>query len=263
MEGKKLNAARFTGFADIYEEARPAVPGYPVEIIKNYLGRTPKVVIDLGCGTGLSTAIWRGNSEEVIGIEPSEDMLAVAKKKEGNGCTFLQAFSDHTGLENELADVVVCSQSFHWMEPVQTLQEVNRILKQDGIFAAIDYDWPPVCNWEAELAYKQLFDKVREIEKTYLKNSYVRYDKNFHLQNIKDSKFFRYTREIVFVNQETCTAKRFIGIALSQGSLQTILKRRPELIQDEMKDFEEKIKEIFGEDIFRMDFCYRMRIGIK
>ena len=40
------------------------------------------------------------------------------------------------------ADIVTCSQSFHWMEPEPTLAEIARILRPGGVFAAYDYDWP-------------------------------------------------------------------------------------------------------------------------
>jgi hypothetical protein len=29
---------------------------------------------------------------------------------------------------------IICSQSFHWMGPITTLDEINRILKPNGIF---------------------------------------------------------------------------------------------------------------------------------
>lgn len=49
------------------------MPIYPISIILRYLGRSkPDLVVDLGCGTGLSTVIWRGHCNKVIGIEPSD-----------------------------------------------------------------------------------------------------------------------------------------------------------------------------------------------
>ena len=50
------NAERFTGFAAIYDQARPHLPAFPREVIRRYLGHAPDTVVDLGCGTGLSTA---------------------------------------------------------------------------------------------------------------------------------------------------------------------------------------------------------------
>ena len=126
------NARRFTGFAGLYDGVRPRMPVYPVEVIRQYLGRKPDRVVDLGCGTGLSTLVWRNRCLEVIGIEPSDDMLAVAQKKEMNGIAFRKGSSTSTGLPDKSADAVICSQSFHWMEPRSALSEINRVLSPIG-----------------------------------------------------------------------------------------------------------------------------------
>ena len=42
------NADRFTGFAEIYDEARPVMPTHTVSVITRYLGRRPINVVDLG-----------------------------------------------------------------------------------------------------------------------------------------------------------------------------------------------------------------------
>ena len=57
------------------------MPRYPVEVVRRYLGRDPETVVDLGCGTGLSTLIWEAVSDRVIGVEPSGDMLAKLHRK--------------------------------------------------------------------------------------------------------------------------------------------------------------------------------------
>lgn len=265
MNEKEKNADRFTGFADIYENARPVVPLYPIRIICSYLGKNPDTVVDIGCGTGLSSAVWDKVCSNIIGIEPSEDMINIAIKKQSDKLHFKKAFSDNTGLPEKYADAVICSQSFHWMEPFSTLKEIDRILKDSGVFATIDNDWPPVTIWQAEKEYITLYNKVLEIEKNTPKisNTFVRYSKDKHLENIIKSGYFRYTREILFSNTEKCTAQRFINIILSQGSLQTVLKKSPELIKDDIEKFIKSINNIFGDTEFDIDFCYRMRIGIK
>lgn len=263
MEQK--NVDRFKGFAGVYDSARPVMPRYPIEVIINYLGRKPRRVVDLGCGTGLSTLVWSDSCDEITGIEPSSDMLAEALKKQTEGVAFKQAFGHDTGLPDGFADVVVCSQSFHWMEPNETLAEVNRILVSDGIFATVDCDWPPVCNWEAESAYFGLMKAVSDAEEASieLKGSFKRWDKNRHLENIRDSRYFRFAREIVFSNRETCDAERFIRLALSQGGLQSVLKTRPEMITPGIETFKGAVRAELCEGTFDIDFGYRMRIGVK
>ncbi|MDP4146043.1 MAG: class I SAM-dependent methyltransferase [Bacillota bacterium] len=267
LENLNLNAERFLGFADIYDSARPKCPKKVMEIIVGYLGRNPSLVVDLGCGTGLSTTIWSEVSSNVIGIEPSPDMIRVAREKAAflENVKFISAFSHNIGLESNSVDVITCSQSFHWMNPEITLNEASRILKEGGIFAVYDCDWPPVCNWEAELEYNKLIEKVNEIEATHpaVKNKSIKWDKENHFSNIKNSGNFRYVREIVFSNTEICNAERFIAIALSQGGLQAIMKAGIDEINPFLASFKERIAEIFGDSEFEIGFCYRMRIGVK
>lgn len=123
------------GYADVYHMARPRGPRFVVDCLINYLGYFPQTVVDLGCGTGLSTRLWGTAAAEVIGVEPSPDMIAYAQEHRvpKQNIRFVNAFAHETGLAPECADLVTCSQSFHWMEPEETLQEVNRILKPGGI----------------------------------------------------------------------------------------------------------------------------------
>ena len=259
------NAERFKGFADIYDDARPTIPGFALKTIVRYLGYKPEVVVDLGCGTGLSTTMWANCAKEVIGVEPSFDMLSVAMNKQNETIRFVGGYGHDTGLGSDFADVVVCSQSFHWMEPHTTLAEVNRILKDGGVFAAIDCDWPPVSLWQAEKAYEILYDKVKSLEAELpdVKSSFIRYNKSAHLGNIKSSSFFRYSREVLFSGTELCNAERFINIIMSQGSLQSVLKKRPDLISDDIEKFSSEISRIFNTEVFEIDFSYRMRIAVK
>ena len=269
------NANRWSGFADTYDAVRPACPGVVVDVLQRYLGRVPKTVVDLGCGTGLSTLVWKGKARRVIGVDPSDDMRALAAARTAGcpGFEYVRAFSDCVPLPDGVADVVTCSQSFHWMEPVYTLAEVNRLLAPGGVFAAFDCDWPPVCSARVEMAYDVLLGKVKEIEgsEDAYKDAFIRYPKDRHLANIRASGHFSYAREVVFMNAEPCDAARYMGIAVSQGGVQAVLKREPERIQGELERFRSIVEEEFrtgrpesgtaGEK--EILFCYRMRVGVK
>lgn len=259
------NADRFKGFAEVYDSARPSCPEYVSKILPRYLGHAPVTVVDIGCGTGLSTLVWKDTAQKIIGVEPSDDMrnIAVNNSKNYLNIDYVKAFSDNTGLPDEVADIITCSQSFHWMEPASTLREVNRLLKPGGVFAAYDCDWPPVCSVKIEIAYEKLFAKVHKIENIKYSDSFIRYPKEQHLSNIKKSGFFRYVREIVFTNTEQCSAERYFDIAVSQGGLQVILKQEPEIIKTDLKEFYEVVTEDFRSAVKDIEFCYRMRLGVK
>ena len=46
------NANRFSGFADLYDAVRPVPPMVLADVISKYAGDRPRLVVDLGCGTG-------------------------------------------------------------------------------------------------------------------------------------------------------------------------------------------------------------------
>lgn len=263
------NSRRFDGFADVYEHARPAMPAYAIETAERYLGHCPRLVVDLGCGTGLSLPAWREHCTKLIGVEPNEDMLREAVNKQkcfpADVLSFVKAYAHDTGIAPNAADVVICSQSFHWMEPNATLREISRILCPGGVFATVDCDWPPVFHWRAEKAYQTLFEQVHKAEREIpaLRESFRRWEKEEHLRRIKACGFFRYSREIVFSNRETGSVERLLQLALSQGGLQGVLKTAPERVKNEWEAYRSTLEEIYDEDAFPIDFCYRMRIGVK
>jgi len=268
MNESHKNAGRFTGFAGLYNNARPACPEYVVDILMRYLGKRPQAVIDMGCGTGLSTLVWQGHAEKIIGVEPSEDMLAraVEAAKDAPEIEFVQAFSDKTGLPDGCADIITCSQSFHWMEPESTLREIARLLKPGGVFAAFDCDWPPLCcSAGVELAHQKLFAKEDEIEasREEFRRAFVQYPKGQHIENMRASGFFKFTTEIVFANTEQGDADRYFAVAaMSQGGIQAILKKEPALIEPELSAFRAAIDRHFGGKTLPIEFCYRMRLGV-
>ena len=261
------DAQRYLGFAGMYDDVRPQCPQFVVDCLINYLGRRPRRVVDFGCGTGLSTRIWSRFSDEVIGIEPNEDMrsLAIQNAKELENVHFRQAFAADTGLETGSADIITCAQSFHWMEPKATLQEAARLLPEGGIFAAYDCDWPPVCKWEAEWEYRKLFRVVRAVqaEHAQFQGKDPRWDKNEHMEQIKTCGYFTYTREVVFSAPYPLNAERFIGLAMSQGGLQNIMQKDIKLVEPQLGTFIRRVKEIFSNQTLHATLCYRMRLGIR
>lgn len=43
-------------------------------MVLNYLGYKPEQIVDLGCGTGLSTLVWACKCDNIIGIDPNEEI---------------------------------------------------------------------------------------------------------------------------------------------------------------------------------------------
>ncbi len=223
------NIERFTGFAALYDQYRPAPPAILGSLLTEFSGMTtPGLIVDLGCGTGLSSRYWADQAREVVGIEPSADMRdqAIALTPAKN-VSYREGLSDRTGLPDRCADIVSCSQALHWMEPQATFQEAARILRPGGIFSANDYDWPPTSgSWEADQAWTECAGRGRELEKKLnVSDGLKQWDKAGHLERMKASGCFRHTKEVVMHHTDTGNAERFVGLLLSQGYMMSLVKK--------------------------------------
>lgn len=266
----KSNVDRFSGFEDVYDNNRPEAPLQVIEIVSTYLGKKPSLVADIGCGTGLSTFIWKDHAERIIGVEPNDDMRGKAVQKassltDASHISFVKGFSNDLDMVSGSVDIITCSQSFHWMEPVSTLNEISRVLVPGGVFAAYDCDWPPTLTWQIEEQYNHLIQKaddtiarlVQEPEQAH------RWSKDKHLQRIRESGKFRFTKEIVFHNTERCDAERYVGLTLSQGGLQTVFKLGAADLDADIAKFTADVEQYFQGRTLEVMFSYRMRLGVK
>jgi ubiquinone/menaquinone biosynthesis C-methylase UbiE len=266
----KQNIDRFLGFQDDYDRYRPEAPAIIIKVLTDYLGSRPSLVTDIGCGTGLSTFLWKDAADRVIGVEPNPDMIGKALDKlrrteDATSLSFVQGYSNQLELPSNGVDIVTCSQSFHWMEPVSTLREISRVLKKGGVFAAYDCDWPLVLQHDIEERYNQLLAKTDEVLATLLptEKRAHKWDKEGHLSRIKNSELFSFAREIAFHNTEACNAERYVGLTLSQGGVQTVLKLGSSALDQDIANFTAAVEQYFEGRTLQVLLSYRMRMGIK
>jgi len=257
-----VDTQRFSGFDELYSVNRPQPPKEAREVVLQYLRKAKsKLAVDLGSGTGLSTAIWRDHSARAVGVEPTPDMIRQARMDYPD-LEFIEASSYQTTLPSGSAEVVTCSQSFHWMEPVATIEEVDRLLVRNGAFSVFNCVFPVSWDWEAELAYTRLFQEVAEILKSRPNRdeNVLYFPKSEHRRNIEESGRFRYVTEVMFDHVEDCDSERFIGMALSQGQLQRLLKNRADEIDSSLEEFR---KVCLSSKQKQMRVCYKMILAVK
>jgi SAM-dependent methyltransferase len=124
---------RFTATVDNYEKFRPSYPAELIDWVLALAGPRPKI-LDIGCGTGISTRLFAGRGLDVVGVDPNESMLARAIA--AGGATYRKGEAAATGLEDRSVDLIVGGQAFHWFDLGPTFREFRRILKPDGWCAA-------------------------------------------------------------------------------------------------------------------------------
>lgn len=104
-------------------------------------------VLDLGCGNGLLTldlARRVGDGGHVFGIDPSPDMLAVARSRCGarSNVTLIEGRADRLPLDAAGIDRAVSLQVFEYFDDMApALTELRRVLRPGGRLVISDMHW--------------------------------------------------------------------------------------------------------------------------
>jgi ubiquinone/menaquinone biosynthesis C-methylase UbiE len=144
---------RFEGLdhATLYAKCRPKPPPVLIQAILEYLGlrREPEVepngkkwgiAVDVGCGTGQCTSLLSPHFKRVYGYDVSEAQVKEATlKNEHSNIEYKASPAESLPLPSACADLVTCSQCFHWFDQNRFYAEVQRVLKPGGVLAAFGY----------------------------------------------------------------------------------------------------------------------------
>lgn len=135
----------YNDFAMIYDTFMEDTPykewvSFIEGIIKKQ-GISPKIICDLGCGTGKMCEMFADKGLDVIGIDASEEMLMVARENEmeaGRGILYLMQDMSEFELYGTV-DVIYssCDSINYLMEEEKVLSMfkwVNNYLEKDGLF---------------------------------------------------------------------------------------------------------------------------------
>lgn len=140
-----LDVNPFVGEGGAYDSVRPAYPDEAVAALIDAARRArgahatgqggPLRAADIGAGTGKMSELLARAGLLVDAVEPSEAMRAQASSIEG--VTWHGGVAEETGLPNDVYDIVVFAQSWHWMDPERAGLEAARILAPGGALAIV------------------------------------------------------------------------------------------------------------------------------
>lgn len=105
-----------------------------------------RVVLDVASGMGIDSCLLAGRGFTVLSMEPMARMIGFSRKyhAERGRCSHLfQGYAEEIPLRNNSVDQALCKGSLdHFLNPVEALTEMKRVLKPGGrIVAAIaNYD---------------------------------------------------------------------------------------------------------------------------
>lgn len=133
-----VGATLFDRWSSVYDRPSFQDATYrPVHdaVLARLSGTKPELVVDLGCGTGQLTQRLADHfpSAEVIGVDYSAGMLDEARHRVGAEVSLVRADALDLPFGAASADVVVCTESFHWYrDQPRTLAALAAILRPGG-----------------------------------------------------------------------------------------------------------------------------------
>ena len=168
-------------------------------------------VVDVGCGTGISTRLLAARGLNVIGIEPNGDMRRQAEAigcPTGPAATFREGRAEATGLPAETASLVLVAQAFHWFATESTLREFHRILKHERLGLSLMWNEQDRSDPFTEAYFQALVRHSAEPQfaaRTYHSSADV----------LLNSTLFESHPRIVFAHQQQLDEDQLIGRAFS------------------------------------------------
>lgn len=123
LESKEL----FTGTADNYRRFRPSYPAPLVDWVLGDLNLKPGLrIVDVGCGTGITSRLFAARKVEVTGVDPNPEMLEAATLD--GGAAYVCGDAEALPLDEGTMDGAIAGQSFHWFDFGRAITELNRVL---------------------------------------------------------------------------------------------------------------------------------------
>ena len=152
----------FGEVAELYHAVRPDYP----DGLYNWMIETSSVnrhdlLLDIGCGTGKSSAPFLRRGFTVLGVEPDSMMARVALRELGDLDTFSieQLPLDELRTIPSQASLVYAGQSWHWMNPETRFENVASLLNPDG-WLCVFWNRPEQTQQSFDTEMDALYDEL-------------------------------------------------------------------------------------------------------
>lgn len=133
----------YTSFAEVYDLFMDNIPyeewsAYLADLFREY-GIEDGLLLDLGCGTGKLTRLMAQKGYDMIGVDYSYDMLAIAKEHSEESILYLLQDMREFELYGTVKGIYCACDSLNYILEEEEVKEVfslvNNYLDPNGIFA--------------------------------------------------------------------------------------------------------------------------------
>ena len=153
-----------------------------------------KIVLDLACGEGYGSFLMADTAKKVVGVDIDKETIehALLKYRKDNLEFVAGSMTDIPLPGEKLFDVIICFEAIeHIKEQEQLIEEVKRLLRDDGIFII---STPNACIYSQKPGYnisqnpfhlkEMSYEEFGEILKTNFKEVFIYGQKIYPVSNI-------------------------------------------------------------------------------
>ncbi len=133
---KEEKGSSFGKLVDSYVKGRKAHPEGVYNLLTQYVGEDRKV-LDIGCGTGLSTGPLFTRFKDVRGIDHDPLMLQAAKQNEATKDRFDVGSVYSLPYAEGSFGLVTMFAAYHWFCNDEATKEIARVLEKDGFVCVV------------------------------------------------------------------------------------------------------------------------------
>lgn len=222
----------FSNQSDQYAIFRP---GYPKELIESIyrLVEDFDLALDCATGNGQIAGILSERFKKIIGIDISQNQIDHAVQKEN--IEYRIASAETSGLPVDSFDLITVGQAAHWFDHTKFYQEVNRLLKSNGVLAVIGYGLVEISSEVDEVVneiYSDVLGTYWDPERKYIDEEY------------KTLPFpMKYVKRTEFTSTLEWTFDHLLGYLQTWSAVQHFLKKNDRNI---VLEYREKLQESWG-----------------
>lgn len=128
----------FGSIAERYDKFRPTHSDEVIDYCCSLARYQGHKVLDLGCGTGISTRQLANVLDRVTGCDKDEKMLSVAKRHDLPDIKYIVGTAEKLPFKSETFNIIAAFSAFHWFMNREAVNEIKRVLISGGVFISVN-----------------------------------------------------------------------------------------------------------------------------
>jgi SAM-dependent methyltransferase len=145
--------------ADLYDRVRPSYPEQVVDDVLDFAALAPgDRALEVGCGTGKATAQFAAHGLDVLCLEPSAPMAAIAARTCPQATIELTTLEDWPVTFGAFA-LVYSAQAWHWVTPEVGFAKARQALGPGGALALF-WNYPQRDDSDVGRGLREVYERL-------------------------------------------------------------------------------------------------------